>query len=117
MRYRALDSNGDSTFGSGQTRFLVDSPEAVAQAVKTRLLLIQGEWFLDKTEGVPYATQILGTGTQATRDVAVQNAILKTEGVKGISAYSSSVNADTRRFSVTATIDTIYGSTSITQVL
>jgi hypothetical protein len=117
MRYRALDVNNDYTFGGGQTKFLVDTPEAVAQAVRTRLLLVQGEWFLDKTEGVPYATQILGAGTQATRDVAIQNAILKTEGVKAITSYSSSVDPNTRKFSVSATLDTIYGSTQITQVL
>jgi hypothetical protein len=117
MRYRELDANGDSTFCSGQTRFLVNSPEAVAQAVKTRLALIQGEWFLDQAEGVPYATKILGTGTQATRDIAVQNTILNTKGVKAITAYSSSVEPNTRKFSVSETLDTIYGETSITQVL
>lgn len=117
MRYRALDTNFDSTFCSGQTRFLVNTPDAVAQAVRTRLLLLQGEWFLDVTEGTPYATQILGAGTQATRDVAVQNRILGTQGVSAITAYSSSVDPKTRRFSVSATIDTIYGQTTITQVL
>ena len=117
MRYRALDPNGDSTFCSGNTRFLVNSPAAVAQAVKTKLGLLQGEWFLDKTKGVPYATQILGTATQATRDLAIQNAILNTEGVLDIAQYSSSVNPTTRAFSVTVTLDTIYGTTQPTQVL
>lgn len=117
MRYRQLDANGDSTFGSGFTAFLVDSPDAVAQAVLTRLKLLQGEWFLDTTVGVPYATQILGTGTQATRDVTIQSAILNTTGVKSILQYSSTVNTTTRAFTINATIDTIYGQTTITQVL
>lgn len=117
MRYRELDENGDSTFGSGFTRFLVNDPATVAQAVKTVLLLKQGEWFLDQSIGVPYATKILGTGTQATRDLAIQNAITGTQGVKSIQDYSSDVNPTTRAFTVNCTIDTIYGETEIIQTL
>lgn len=117
MRYRALTDSGDSTFCSGLTAFLVNTPDAVAQAVRTRLLLLKGEWFLDEQEGTPYATQVLGTGTQATRDVVIQNRIIGTQGVLSITSYSSSVNADTRHFSINATIETVYGSTTISQVL
>lgn len=113
MRYRELDANGDSTIFSGNTQFLINSPAAVAQAVDTVLLLQQGEWFLDDTVGVPYSTKILGTGTQATRDVAIQNAIINTQGVKDIVNYSSQTNPVTRQFSVTATIDSIYGQVDI----
>lgn len=43
MRYRREDENGDYTFGRGDSGFFVDCPEAVAQAVKTRLQLWQGQ--------------------------------------------------------------------------
>ncbi|MGE4978545.1 hypothetical protein AB8914_22915, partial [Yersinia enterocolitica] len=33
MRYRREDENGDYTFGQGDNTFLINSPEAVAQAV------------------------------------------------------------------------------------
>jgi hypothetical protein len=117
MKYRALDVNRDYTFGSGNTQFLSNSPAAVAQAIQTVLGLMQGEWFLDNTAGVPYATQVLGTGTQATRDLAIQSAILGTQGVLGISNYSSSVNPATRAFTVNATVDTLYGVTPVTVTL
>ncbi|VXB25454.1 conserved hypothetical protein [Burkholderia sp. 8Y] len=114
MRYRALDANGDYSWGQGSANFLVDSPEAVAQLVLTRLKLSTGEWFLDTTEGTPYATEILGAGTASTRDLAIQERILETDGVTGIADYASVVNPTTRAFTVAATIDTTYGQTTIT---
>lgn len=117
MRYRALDANGDYSFGRGALDFLVNSPEAVAQAVKTRLLLARGEWFLDVEEGTPWATKVLGTGTQQTYDLAIRERILETEGVTEIVDYSSSLNRDTRFLTVTARINTVYGQATLTQVL
>ena len=114
MRYRTLDANGDYTFGQNGANFLVNSPAAVGQAVLTSLGLIQGEWFLDQTAGVPYDTEILGAGTESTRDLAYQTAILQTQGVSAIVEYASYLNPTTREFIVAATIDTIYGVTTIT---
>lgn len=114
MRYRALDENGDYSFGQGSRNFLVDSPDAVAQLVITRLKLWTSEWFLDTSEGTPYKTQILGVGTAPTRDLAIQERILETQGVIGIADYASIVDPSTRAFTVGATIDTIYGQTTLT---
>lgn len=113
MRYRKLSPSGDYIFGMGAT-FLVDSPATVAQAVLTRLRLYVGEWFLDKREGLALDA-ILGYGTQATRDREIQERILGTPGVRSLASYSSSVEG--RAFRVTATIDTIYGTTTISEVL
>lgn len=115
MRYRSLSPSGDYKFGNGSRDFLRDSPATVAQAVTTRLLLLKGEWFLDTSEGTPYATEILGTNTQSTRDRAVRNRILGTQGVREILSYFSEVQD--RGFRVTATVDTIYGQITVTQVL
>ena len=111
MRYRALDANGDYQFGRPGI-FLVNSSAAVAQAVLTRLKLWTGEWFLDSTEGTPYLDQIIGYGTQGTRDIAIKQRILGTTGVNSILSYSSSVI--NRIMTVTVLIDTIYGQTTIT---
>lgn len=114
MIYRKLDANGDYTFGQQAGNFYANVPAAVAQAVNTRLKLIQGEWFLDTTEGVPYDTQILGMGRVASYDAAIQTAILDTPGVNGIIAYASGVNTTTRKAAVSCTIDTIYGVVPLT---
>jgi len=117
MRYRALDANGDYTFGRGQGNFLINSPACVAQAVQTALLLKQGEWFLDTTVGVPYDTKVLGYGTSSTYDLTIREAILNVEGVTAITSYSSSRDPKTRRLTINATISTKYGATTISTVI
>lgn len=121
MRYRALDANGDYIFGQGplaggsnnnQSEFLVNSPQCVAQAIQTRLLLMQGEWFLDTTEGTSYATQILGPHTQATYDAAITNRILTTPGVLSLDSYTSLLQPD-RSLLVICTVTTQYGQVQV----
>ena len=113
MIYRKLDANGDYTFGRQSANFYANVPAAVAQAVKTRLTLIQGEWFLDTTAGTPYSSQILGAGNVAYYDRAIQNVILGTPGATSLIDYSSSVNAATRAAAVNATINTAYGVAAV----
>lgn len=113
MRYRALDANKDYAFGRGLDGFLIDSPAAVGQAAFTRLMLYLGEWFLDTSDGTPWDTQILGHGTQGTRDIAIKLRVLGTQGVvqtgKAIENYSSSYDSGTRAWSAGMTVNTIYG--------
>ena len=113
MKYRQLDSNGDYTFGLGGGNFYQDVPAAVGQAVLTRLKLFEGEWFLDTTYGTPYNSQILGAGTVATYDAALQEVILNTRGVLSIASYSSGVDPRTRAAAVNCTINTQYGQAQI----
>lgn len=110
MRYRQLDAGGDFVF-AGASPFLANSPQAVAQAVLTRMRLFTGEWFLDDREGLDKSL-ILGYGTQGTRDQVVQARIRGTEGVVRIAAYSSSVD-EQRNFRVAAVVDTVYGQATI----
>lgn len=112
MRNRALSVTGDYQFGLSDAQFFVNSPEAVAQAVRTRLELHTGEWFLDLLEGTPYETKILGEGTQSVYDQTIQERILGTEGVVAIADYSSVLD-ENRKLTVSATITTIYGNTTI----
>ncbi len=117
MRYRKLDVNGDYTLDNGAA-FFVDTPEAVAQAVLTRLRLWQGEWFIDITDGTPWNSEILGKRQQGiSPDTAVRTRILQTKGVTEILSYSSSFDGNTRKLAVTATVGTVYGTATITEVL
>lgn len=127
MRYRKLDANGDMIFGHGAADFWFNQPEGVGQSVMTRLLLFSGEWFLDTSAGTPWGGfplndlvvqqgQILGVHTQLSRDAAIRERILTTNGVASLNSYASQVDPDTRSFSVQATIDTIYGSTFTLQI-
>lgn len=85
----------------------------VGQKVRTRLLLWEGEWFLDRTEGTPWLQQIVGKNKNPTYDLAIQQRILETSGVKSIESYSSSVDGITRRLSVSVTIVTIYDNATV----
>lgn len=117
MRYRSLSPTGDYTFGGGSSAWLVNSPEAVGQAVLTRLRLAVGEWFLDTEEGTPYQQQILGMGKLATYDAAIIDRIVNTPGVDALVAYSSNLDTRTRKLSVSATINTAYGQTTVSAPL
>jgi len=113
LRYRKLSPTGDYTFGQGSANFWIDSPEGVAQSVQTRLKLWEDEWFLDKTVGMPYAQEILGYGTKALYDLAIQQEVLDTVGVASIADYSSSFNSQTRALVVNMSIFTIYSTTPV----
>jgi len=113
MRYRKLGPTGDYVFGHQQKDFYIDQPEAVGQAVLTRLELLYGEWWLDITEGTDWNRKVLGTHTDRTRDALVQSRILGTLGVTTLNAYASQLIE--RGFRVQANFGTIYGPTGITQ--
>jgi hypothetical protein len=113
MRYRKLDVNGDYVFGSGSSAFYIDVPEAPAQAVQTRLGLFTGQWFLDTTEGTPWATGVLGKYTQNARDVVIKERIIDTPGVLSLNSFNSAIDSATRRLSVSATITTAYGTAQV----
>lgn len=110
MRYRRLTEDRDYQFGHGGADFLVNSRECVGQKILTRLLLMSGEWFLDFTEGTPYATQILGKNTGSLYDLAIQQRVLDTDGVTAIDNYSSSLDNVNRHLAVSMDVDTIFGT-------
>lgn len=114
MRYRQLDGNGDYTIA---IPFYANSPATVGQAVYTRLKLLQGEWFLDVTDGVPYLQKILGKHFGGNPDAYIKQRILTTQGVTSIVSYSSSFDGNTRLYTVNVTINTVYGQTALTATL
>lgn len=114
MQYRREDTNGDYTFGQGDNTWLVNSPEAVAQAIKTRFLLWYGTWFLDTTAGTPWIQSVLGKQSPDVYNMAIRKHLLETKGVNSIQSFSTTVDSTTRRVTFTATVDTIYGTTTVT---
>lgn len=114
MRYRREDANGDYTFGSGDDTWLINSPESVAQSVKTRFELWRGQWFLDTSEGTPYVQSVLGKQRSDVYILAIRERLQTTPGVNSILSFSTNNDGTTRRVTFTATIDTIYGQTTVT---
>lgn len=116
MRYRKLDANHDMTFGQGLHNFFIDVPDAPAQAIVTRLQLNEGEWWLDRSAGTPWATKVLGRYSGNTRDPVINNRIGTTQGVDSVYQYSSALDRDTRGFAIQARVKTIYGDVTLATI-
>ena len=115
MIYRRLDANGDYTLG--RKNEFVSGVEAVTQAIYTRLWLWQGEWWEDIQAGLPMLQRILGfRNTQAAADILIRARIAETEGVLDIISFSSSFNEQSRAYSCSAEVNTVYGTVSISEV-
>ncbi len=117
MQYRALSPTGDYVVGASIGAFLTGA-DAVAQAVKTHLLLLSGEWWEDTSSGTTLFGGLVGLpGTPANlraMDLIVRERILDTQGVASIKSFSSSYA--NRQYSVTATVLTTAGETAMVQV-
>lgn len=112
MRIRPLSPTGDYTIGQP---WLIDSPQAVAQVISTRLKLWLGEWFLDTTDGTPWMTQVLGERYNRSPDAAIKRRILGSPGVLSIISYSSSFSGGSQRtLTITVTVQTQYSVTPVT---
>lgn len=110
MRYRPLSALGDYIVDQP---FLVNSPACVAQAVLTRLLLYLGEWFLDTTDGTPWFQNIVGKHPNTDPNTFVKQRIIETPNVTSIISFIGSFDGPTRRYTMTATIATAFGNTTV----
>ena len=118
MIYRRLDNKGDYSFGRGRQDF-TSGAAAVGRAVKTRLLLLSGEWWEDQSDGTPLFQSILGApGTPdniSAVDLLIQERITSTEGVTEILEYANDYK--NRACSVKCTVGTVYGPTTVEEVI
>lgn len=119
MKYRRLDENWDYVFGHGKTDYLTGR-EAVGQAVKSRLLLLYGEWWEDLEDGLPLFERILASsGSDANKkavDIIFARRIGDTTGVLNASWYDSSFDRNKRAYSFSCRVDTVYGELYVSNV-
>jgi hypothetical protein len=101
------------TLWQGDDTWLINSPEAVAQAVKTRFELWYGQWFLDTTEGhrgfSPYS---VSRSRKPTTWLSVSASSKRGALNHSLFQYHSEHDDAPRQFF--AEIDTIYGTTTVT---
>lgn len=92
---------------------LTDEATEVSQRVKQALLLILGEWFLDRDIGVPYLGTVFGekNSFDAIKAMFVQ-VISSVFGVKEVLGLDVELDNETRVLSVNFRILDIYGNTS-----
>jgi hypothetical protein len=112
MLVRRLDEGHDMTFGQGVANYARDD-EATAQAVKTRLLLLFNEWFLDTQAGVPHLQEIMVKPSNLPlAESIIKRTILDTEGVVELRSFGMTFDRETRRLTIQATVANTYGTTA-----
>ena len=111
MRVRKLDSQDDMTFGGCAADYHHDTPEAVAQCIKTRLRLWRGEFFAATADGTPWLTHVVGERTKLVYDAVIRSRIQRTKGAVALPSYTSTLDPETRRLDVSAEAITEYGTT------
>ncbi len=113
-----LDADGDLVIDEQGVHF-VSGLQAVAQAIRFRILLVRGEWFLNMDIGVPYFDDvgvdgILGDNyDEAAARAAIVAAILDAPGVTGILSLTLERDPATRTLYVSGVAQSLFGDTPI----
>jgi len=117
MRVRALDANGDWTFGRGRGNYLT-AKAARAQNLQTRLMSFLGDCFWDLGAGIDWFN-LLGGKSALQIDFAVQSTIIGTDGIVGIDRDSIAVDSNRQlsaKYTVTLLDEGSASGVSATQI-
>lgn len=94
----------------------VDGVESVRQRVAQRIRHWLGEWFLDRTSGVPYYRDVLVRPlSPGLALAAITHAIRQVEGVNRVSGVEGEIDDDTRTLQYRAVIHTDDGEIAMTE--
>jgi len=121
IRYRQLDANHDPIYGQGRANYLTDV-DAVAQAILTRLLLFQGEWWENTSDGLPLWQKILGSSASPSNQqkitLLIQQRILGTPYVlpDGVQNLQASYDHVSHTFKFYAVVQTTFGAVVVTNI-
>ena len=86
--------------------------ESLAQKIQIALSLFQGEWFVNKNDGVPYHQQILQyKGDKALTDAILRSYILNIAGVASVPRFNSVLDKPTRTYTLNFQVVGTDGST------
>lgn len=105
MIIRALDGNGDFTFGAGFQNYLTKQ-NAIALDIKTRLQCFLGDCFFDAGSGLDWFN-LLGSKNEAALLFSVKSVILNTPGVNNVTLLSKSQSG--RGLTVIYEVNTVFG--------
>lgn len=96
--------------------------DGVVQAVRIRLALFRGEWFLNLDSGIPYLARdgvdeseaLLGEVFDERRALTVfRAAILDTPGVVAVNDLTAVFDSATREMTITWSAKTVFGDTPL----
>lgn len=89
-----------------------NSDEEISQRLLQRLRFFQGEWFLNRIEGLPYFQAVFVKGTPPDIiEAAFKDVIIGTEGVESLQRFAPlDLNTATRELTVDFDVRTINGN-------
>ena len=107
----ALDpSNGDLIIVDFDLA-IVSSTDQIAQNLAIRLRFIQGEWYLNILDGIPYYQYFfIKNPNQIQIETFLKDEIINTQGVTQLTSFTSSFNGANRKFVVSFGCTTISGN-------
>ena len=113
MTAYALDEDHDVFLRGGQIA-LAEGPDFVVQAIRTRLLLYRGEWWLDTESGVPWFQEILTKPADVVRtESTLRRTILETPGVTGLISFDLAFDRPRRDLRVSFEVQTEFGPSGV----
>lgn len=87
MKCRALDENGDYLFGNNDQDYIA-GVDAIAQTIRTKVLLFYGEWWENIGIGIPMFQSIIGQmnpeALQTSASLLLTQRIMEVEGVVSV---------------------------------
>lgn len=113
----ALDPETHDLAYSDYDCSVVSGIDQVVQNIKIRLLFIRGEFFADVRKGIPYFSDEFTKGDRSIIDSFIKAEILETPEVRNMLSYTSSFDPNSRTYSISCEVDTIYGTATINQSL
>lgn len=97
-----LDDSGQLEIIGADIIDIEDCALEIAQRVKSRILLVRGEWYIDQRVGTPWKERLLVKGaTAGTIRRVLREVVLGTPGVRSIRGLSVSVDGESRTATVT----------------
>lgn len=96
MIVRELDKNHDWTFGRGKSSYLNKS-DAIAQSVKTKLLSLKNDWFLNPKDGIAWFDYLDKNPNTQALEMDCKRAILSVDGVEVITFFDIQLDSETRQ--------------------
>ena len=108
-----LDVNGDLTVENGDFAVVADQ-DAVAQGIAIRLRLIQSEYWLDESQGVPWLDGILGKPAKSDQEIEeiLRAAIAATPDVTKV-VSTGFVRGANRTATISYSVLTVYSTTPL----
>lgn len=107
MIFRALDENGDWTFGSGKNNYLSDNA-AIGANIKTRLLSWLNDCFFDTNAGIDWLNRLGGRNQLALLELDLRRMIMQSYGVVSLDAFDIVQNGNS--VSASYTVTTIFST-------